>query len=1006
MKELLDHIKHLKPIAGSYYVVSVFFTDGTNLHSTITPNNKEQIQKDLLESTIDKNTLDGHGFSDASMIYIKGKTIKSFDVKDSKEIEKTQKSQFTKNITKKIYKKKTGAFFPYSHRIENEYVESVLEQIQIFKNDVLPIDPNVCFIEAIKGQIPDDIIEKIKYDIRNEFVPVTTVKRICKLNNIFVKIRMERTTSKSNIICCGQKDCEFKADVCCIEKHYFKYIAKTNITSYFLNNYDEVKNEREPNKLYRVGKRSNDRGLNSFMLVNELLKLKDKLLTTASYDLIKQFKCLKIEPDKVYTLDPEKCCRPIDCSLKKEENDIKRIFFDCETYKNHNNKHIPYMVSCINDKDEVQSFTGKSCFDQFLNHLSDKYGNKDFKSAVKLELYAHNSTYDGSFMMNKLMNLKILEKDSRYVSLQGTYRSYTKKYVHLLIKDSYRLIPMKLSDIPETCGFSDDAQKEIMYYDMFNYKTIDNIRKITRRQIIEYIEDFNLQSQIPEEELTEKQNSFFKNLKDWNCVNIDNTYDLMKYSEIYCIQDCKVLKKGLESWYELFRKVDIRINVYQFYSLPSLADYYFKINGCFEGCYEMNGALGTFFQNFVSGGRVCSKNNEKHLVDKNIQDFDAVSLYPSAMHLFDGYLKGVPKRIDTTKYEELKKYDGYYVKIKITSVGKKQQIPVLNYFDKQKGTKNWTNDMVGQFCYYDKTGLEDAIEFQQIEFEIIDGYYYNDGFNTQIKESIKHLFDKRLEAKKAGNDSLQQIYKLLMNSSYGKLIQKTPDCDVKYMAKEDLLRYVTKYYNHIKSWSELNNSSYLRMETYKCLDESYSSPHLGSAVLSYSKRLMNRVICLANDNNINVYYTDTDSIHIDEDGVEPLSEKYKELYGKELIGKSLGQFHCDFDFKGMTYIRSTGLIILGKKCYIDKLEGTDKNGIIQNKYHMRLKGISESAIENHIKKEQETEPKYNAWDMYKELCDGKSIEFDLMVNNKVKFVKGKQQEYSTFVGKFRRNIKF
>ena len=104
--------------------------------------------------------------------------------------------------------------------------------------------------------------------------------------------------------------------------------------------------------------------------------------------------------------------------------------------------------------------------------------------------------------------IKILEKDTKYVSLQGTYRSYIKKYVHLLIKDSYRLIPMKLSDIPETCGFTDDAQKEIMYYDMFNYKTIDNIRKITRRQIIEYIEDFNLQSQIPEEELTEKHNSF------------------------------------------------------------------------------------------------------------------------------------------------------------------------------------------------------------------------------------------------------------------------------------------------------------------------------------------------------------------------------------------------------------------------------------------------------------------------------------------------------------------
>ena len=111
MKELLDHIKHLKPIAGSYYVVSVFFTDGTNIHSTITPNNKEQIQKDLLESTIDKNTLDGHGFSDASMIYIKGKTIKSFDVKDSKEIEKRKRVCSLKILPKKYIKKRLERSF-------------------------------------------------------------------------------------------------------------------------------------------------------------------------------------------------------------------------------------------------------------------------------------------------------------------------------------------------------------------------------------------------------------------------------------------------------------------------------------------------------------------------------------------------------------------------------------------------------------------------------------------------------------------------------------------------------------------------------------------------------------------------------------------------------------------------------------------------------------------------------------------------------------------------------
>ena len=44
--------------------------------------------------------------------------------------------------------------------------------------------------------------------------------------------------------------------------------------------------------------------------------------------------------------------------------------------------------------------------------------------------------------------------------------------------------------------------------------------------------------------------------------------------------------------------------------------------------------------------------------------------------------------------------------------------------------------------------------------------------------------------------------------------------------------------------------------------------------------------------------------------------------------------------------------------------------------------------------------------MYKKLYDGGSIVFDLNVNNKVRFQKGKDQEYGTFTGDFTRTIKF
>ena len=40
------------------------------------------------------------------------------------------------------------------------------------------------------------------------------------------------------------------------------------------------------------------------------------------------------------------------------------------------------------------------------------------------------------------------------------------------------------------------------------------------------------------------------------------------------------------------------------------------------------------------------------------------------------------------------------------------------------GVRIFNNDMVNQIIYIDKTSLEDAINFQEIEFAIIDGYYF------------------------------------------------------------------------------------------------------------------------------------------------------------------------------------------------------------------------------------------------------------------------------------------
>ena len=217
-----------------------------------------------------------------------------------------------------MYKRqREGAFFPHVHLIENEHVEQVLERLQIYKKGVIPEDPDVCFIESVKGQFPDDVILKLKHDIRSEHVSIPSINKICERNKLFVKIRMDKYL-REHIRCGNEETALFKADICKVGDHYFRFIENTGVTSYFLKHYGELKEKADGHTYFKAAKRTKDRFINSFNLVNELMKQKDKLLEDASYDLIREFRSEKIDPEKVYEFNVKDCCRPIQNPANEE----------------------------------------------------------------------------------------------------------------------------------------------------------------------------------------------------------------------------------------------------------------------------------------------------------------------------------------------------------------------------------------------------------------------------------------------------------------------------------------------------------------------------------------------------------------------------------------------------------------------------------------------------------------------------------------------------------------
>ena len=358
-----------------------------------------------------------------------------------------------------------------------------------------------------------------------------------------------------------------------------------------------------------------------------------------------------------------------------------------------------------------------------------------------------------------------------------------------------------------------------------------------------------------------------------------------------------------------------------------------------------------------------------------ISDYDAVSLYPSAMARMPGFLKGKPKVLqpDQLNKKFLDTTWGYFVHIRIKHVGIRRAFPLLTEMA-EDGTRRFSNDI--KETYVDKTGLEDLIEFQKVQFEILDGTYFNEGSNDTICNVMRKLFKLRQERKVAGN-KIQEVYKLIMNSGYGFTIMKAPEYDLQIKSRDEADTYIARNYGAIHSITELSANK-MAVKVHKTIDDHYVPLHAGIEVLSWSKRIMNEVMCLAEDIGIPIFYQDTDSMHLPEADVPRLEAAFKEKYGRELNGKELGQFHPDFEADGLENIRSIEGIFVGKKCYLDILEGKDKTGATKQSLHVRMKGVPTPCVKWTAKQLRPWLDEIKAVkELYLDLLDGRSVEFDL-----------------------------
>lgn len=704
---------------------------------------------------------------------------------------------------------------------------------------------------------------------------------------------------------------------------------------------------------------------------------------------------------------------------------------------------LPYQVCVCNaDKTYEKVFTGKNCAKDMLDYVwkhSHRKKHPDLGKSGKLGehaslwekktchrkmviMVAHNCGFDLTFVRKYFKNPEFMKRGNRLIRgpngfLYGfkNQKNYKNQYpynndfedrrrgiypMHVEFVDSLNFIQLPLKKFPDM--FHLESMKEIMPYELYTGETI-------RQRFVDISKARNYLSNDAYEQL----NKNITELDLWD--NTKRKFDILEYSAWYCRQDVNLLRLGYltyRNW--CIRDYDIDIN--KVWTGSSLAHLHFKMKGCYDDVYEMGGRPQEFIQKCLVGGRTMCHNNEMQLfenTDDHLLAIDFVSLYPTAVIRMKGFLKGKPKVLqpDQLTYEFLQQQDGYFVKIKVTKVGKHLNFALLSQVSEDDGIRIFNNDMVNRYQYVDKTTLEDYITFQQVEFKVICGYYFDEGRNSLNRETMRELFAIRLKQKKEKNPA-QAVTKLIANSQYGRTLMKRVEHRTESIPDKQIKSYLYNNFHKIKDLSLIHDTLSLQKdegEKYwdvKILntksdgkkENHFNHAQVGVEILSMSKRIMNEVMAVAElmDNPVKIFYQDTDSCFIRESELPRLLQEHAKRYNKEwfvdhyghkyrseiepqLLGKYVGQLHDDFDIVDAngekitcTDVKATRAIFLGKKAYVCHLRGINKETKeVETCYKVRMKGIPTSTLwytHDKMKAEGKIE---NMFDLYKILYDKK-----------------------------------
>lgn len=365
----------------------------------------------------------------------------------------------------------------------------------------------------------------------------------------------------------------------------------------------------------------------------------------------------------------------------------------------------------------------------------------------------HNLGFDINFIVQQVPDIQI---DNRIATSSSKLKCMMVRYkgMRLYFKDSYSVIPMALSRFAKTFGLTDDFRKGDCPHAYFTEDTVFE-QTAPVADAVKCVRD--------EEE-------FLQSIAEFRCAADPGRYDHRRHRLVYCQQDVRILAQG----YAMFREWASNLfneELDYVVSIPQLAFNHAYNSNVFEGVCSVTGVAQAYLKNFIFGGRCMTAGNQKFYA-QGVQDLDANSLYPSAMVRWDFRVpKGKPVQLTSEQCVEfdVEEWADFFITIMVNNVEVNDlDFPLLR--DKKIGYHNIPQP--NQRYHVSKTYLLELIRWIGIDYTVLGGIAFAEIVQPNPLAALMNgLFIERSRLKAEGQAS-ELLVKLVMNSTYGRMIMK------------------------------------------------------------------------------------------------------------------------------------------------------------------------------------------------------------------------------------------